>query len=157
MKPSRQLVRDTLKDWVAWSRDREKDHAEKGYYSISPPWHLVIPIGRTLRLYDEEAAEMVEAVLSEMYKWRPKAWALLRYYYLRDELLSTPGKIVINKKDMSPSVVGDSRGMSEDDFIRWVGIGKRQFYRRLGEALDVYGSFWARMYWDDCKEKMENS
>jgi len=123
--PNRPRARDILSNWRDSARDLPPDSAELYYYTISPmfrgtKWARPTPSGTE---YSEESAEMVEEVMREMYRWKPKARRWLILYWLH----------MPNNREL-----GKALGLSE----RWVR-------HKVALAHDVFADTWGAVFYDE--------
>lgn len=120
-EPDRKTVRDILQNWRWYARDLPLDSAEIHYYTISPMFRdYAIPTPKHIR-YDTESAEMVEEVMREMFKWRPKCRKWLIRYWL----------YIPNNQDLADAM----------------GTSKRTVERKMAEAHDAFAKYWALLFY----------
>ena len=137
--PDRKTTREILQHWRWYARDLPPDSAEIHYYTISPMFRdYAKPTPKTIR-YDIKTAEMVEDVMQDLYKWRPKAreWLILYWLYIP------------NNQDLADTLSNsEMRTRLPLQFLKarhgeGIKISKRTVERKMSDSHDVFAKHWA--------------
>lgn len=137
-EPDRKTTRTILQHWRWYAKDLPPDSAEVNYYTVSPMFRdYALPTPKSIT-YDEKTALMVEDVMGELYKWRPKQreWLILYWLYIP------------NNQDLADALSDpDARARLPLQFLthkRGLGvrISKRTVERKMAESYEAFAKHW---------------